>query len=111
MRAARADLQSELRELLQTFSRDVSSTTLSAGLEMFCIGANRLFGADRTSVWLHDRRARMVVLSASSDVVYLAQERRIPTADALAPAAVALRRERAEIAAVGTTPAARPRRR
>ena len=46
-----------------------------------------LFGADRTSVWLHDRRARMVVLSASSDVVYLAQERRIPTSDPLAPAA------------------------
>ena len=54
------DLQSELRELLHTFSRGVSSTTLSAGLEMFCIGANRLFGADRTSVWLHDRRARMI---------------------------------------------------
>ena len=44
----------------------------------------------------------MVVLSASSDVVYLAQERRIPTADPLAPAAVALRRERAEIDATGT---------
>ena len=102
------DLQSELRELLHAFSRGVSSTTLSAGLEMFCIGANRLFGADRTSVWLHDRRARMVVLSASSDVVYLAQDRRIQTADALAPAAVALRRERAEIAAVGTTPAGAP---
>ena len=97
------DLQSELRELLHAFSRDVSSTRLSAGLEIFCIGANRLFGAHRTSVWLHDRRARMVVLSASSDVFYLAQERRIPTGDALAPAAVGLRRERAEIAAVGTT--------
>jgi two-component system NtrC family sensor kinase len=99
-----ADLQAQLRELLQDFSRDVSSTTLSAGLEVISIGANRLFGADRTSVWLHDRRARMVVLSASSDVVYLAQERRIPTADALAPAAVSLRRERAEIAATGAAP-------
>jgi PAS domain S-box-containing protein len=97
-----ADLQIELGELLRTFSRDVSSMTLSAGLEMICIGTNRLFGADRTSVWLHDRRARMVVLSASSDVVYLAQERRIPTADPLAPAALALRRERAEIDATGT---------
>jgi PAS domain S-box-containing protein len=97
------DLQIELRELLQTFSRDVSSMTLSAGLEAICIGANRLFGADRTSVWLHDRRARMIVLSASSDVVYLAQERRIPTADLLAPAAVALRHERAEIASTETS--------
>lgn len=97
------DLQVELRELLQTFSRDVSSMTLSAGLEAICIGANRLFGADRTSVWLHDRRARMVVLSASSDVVYLAQERRIPTTDTLAPAAVALRHDRADIAGTGTS--------
>ncbi len=103
-----ADLQTQLRELLQAFSRDVSSTTLSAGLEIFCIGANRLFGADRTSVWLHDRRARMVALSASSDVFYLAQERRVSTSDSFAPAAVALRRERAEIAAVGTTQGGAP---
>jgi two-component system NtrC family sensor kinase len=98
-----ADLHAELRSLLQTFSRDVSSTTLAAGLEALCGGANRLFGADRTSVWMHDRRARMIVLSASSDVLYLAQERRIPTSDALAPAAVAMRHDRAEIAATGTT--------
>jgi two-component system NtrC family sensor kinase len=98
-----AHLQVDLRELLQTFSRDVSSMTLAAGLEAICIGANRLFGATRTSVWLHDRRARMVVLSASSDVVYLAQERRIPTTDTRAPAAVALRHERADIAATGTS--------
>jgi signal transduction histidine kinase len=107
--ADEADLQAQLRELLQAFSRNVTSTTLATGLEVFCLGANRLFDADRTSVWLHDRRARVVVLSASSDVVYLAEERRIPTADSRAPAA-ALRRERAEIAGLsagrGGTPAA-----
>ncbi len=105
LEAARAagefDLQNQLKTLLQAFSRDVSNTTLTAGLETFCTGANRLFGADRTSVWLHDRRARMIVLTASSDVVYLAQERRIPTSDSLAPAALALRRERAEMASTG----------
>ena len=98
-----ADMHTRLRELLQAFSRDVSSTTLAAGLEIFCTGANRLFGADRTSVWLHDRRARMIVLSASSDVVYLAQERRIPASAPRAPAAVAMRNDRAEMAATGTT--------
>ncbi len=97
--AGESDLQCQLRNLLQEFSRSVSSITLTAGLEALCIGTNRLFGADRTSVWLHDRRARMIVLSASSDVVYLAQERRISTSDALAPAAIGLRRERVEIAA------------
>ena len=99
----------QLGELLQAFSRNVSSTTLSAGLEMLCSGANRLFDADRTSVWLHDRRASMVVLSASSDVVYLAQERRIPR-----PTPSRLRRGLAprarRDAAAGTTQAARPRR-
>ncbi len=101
--ASETDLQLQLRNLLQEFSRGVSSSTLSAGLQVLCTGANRLFGADRTSVWLHDRRARMVVLSASSDVVYLAQERRVSTSDALAPAAVALRRDRAELAASATS--------
>jgi PAS domain S-box-containing protein len=90
-------LHHQLRELLQVFVRDVTSTTLSAGLEALCTGVNRVFGADRTSVWLHDRRARMVVLSASSDVVYMAQERRVAISDPLAPAARALRDERAEL--------------
>ena len=98
--ASQADLQAELRELLQAFSRDVSLTTLSAGLEMLCGGANRLFDADRTSVWLHERRSAVIVLSASSDVLYLAEERRVPTSDAR-PASAALRHDRAEIAATG----------
>ena len=96
------DLLAELRELVQVFSRDISTTTLSAGLEILCGGANRLFDADRTSVWLHDRRAAMMVLSASSDVLHLAEDLRIPTSDTLAPAA-AMRRDRAEIAATATT--------
>jgi PAS domain S-box-containing protein len=93
-----ANLQRDLRVLLQDVSRTVSSSLkLAAGLEIFCIGANRLFAADRTSVWLHERRAHDVVLGASSDTAYLAAGGRASTEDALAPAAVALRRSRAEI--------------
>jgi signal transduction histidine kinase len=95
------DLESRSRELLQVFSRDVSNTTLPAGLEGLCMGVNRIFGADRTSVWLHDRRARMLVLSASSDIASLADDRRVPISDTLEPAAVALRHERAEVGATG----------
>jgi signal transduction histidine kinase len=95
------DLQGQSKELLQVFSRDVSTTTLPAGLEALCTGANRIFGADRTSVWLHDRRARTLDLSASSDAVHLAQERRIPVSDSDAPAAKALRHERAELVPMG----------
>jgi PAS domain S-box-containing protein len=94
---AELDLQSQLRQLLQAFSRDVSSTTLSAGLETLCMGVNRLFDADRTSVWLHDRRSRTLALSASSDVVYLAHERSVAASDTLAPPAVGLRRDRAGV--------------
>ena len=101
-----ADLQRELRVLLQDFSRGVSSSfNLATGLEGLCLGVNRLFAADRSSVWLHDRRARTLVLSASSDAVYLEHARQVSTADALAPAAIALRRDHAEISAnKGTTP-------
>ena len=94
-----ADLQGDLRLLLHEFSRAVSSSwNLATGLEALCLGVNRLFSSNRSSVWLHDRRARTMVLSASSDAVYLERARHVSTADALAPAAIALRRERAEIA-------------
>lgn len=93
-----ADLQRDLSHLFQLFSQSVSSAlTLSAGLEAFCGDANRLFAADRTSVWMHDRRARHVNLEASSDPEYLAQAQRVATSDSVAPAAVGLRRDRAEI--------------
>jgi PAS domain S-box-containing protein len=93
-----ADLQRELRTLLEDFSGAVSSSlNLSAGLEVLCTGANRLFGADRSLVWLHDRRAQVMNLAASSRPSYIAGPRQISAADALAPAAIALRRDRAEI--------------
>lgn len=97
-KARDADLHRDLRGLLQEFSRTVSSTmNLVPGLEAMCSGANRLFAADRTSVWLHARRAREVVLSASSDIAYASIGRRVATGDLLEPAAVALRHERAEL--------------
>jgi len=93
------ELHRELRTILQAFSRTVSSSlTLTAGLETFCEGANHLFAADRTSIWLHDRQAREMVLEASSDAAYLARGGRVSTGDGHVPAAAALRREQAEIA-------------
>jgi signal transduction histidine kinase len=92
------ELQGDLRELIDEFSTNLSATLdLRSGLEMFCHGANRLFGADRTSVWIHDRRARHLVLHASSDSQHVARNVRVSADDPLAPAAVAMRRARAEI--------------
>jgi PAS domain S-box-containing protein len=94
----RDELQRDLRELLNEFSGSLSVTlNLAAGLDVFCHGANRLFGADRTSVWIHDRRARSLLLKASSDPQHVARGVHVNTADALAPAAAAMRRSRAEI--------------
>jgi C4-dicarboxylate-specific signal transduction histidine kinase len=56
-----------LRDLLGAFSRVVSAT-LSVGpaLDAFVREVNAALGARRTAVWLHDRRARILSLAASS---------------------------------------------
>src|SRR6185503_11280053 len=64
---------------------------------VFCLGANRLFGADRTSAWIHDRRGRDLVLQASSDPEHIMHGARVSADDALVPAAAAMRRARAEL--------------
>jgi two-component system NtrC family sensor kinase len=91
-------LQRDVRELLEDFTDRVArSMSITTGLDAFCQGANRLFGADRTSVWIHDRRARHLVLEASSDVERGAQGMRISSDDPHAQAAAGLRRVRAEL--------------
>jgi PAS domain S-box-containing protein len=97
------EMQRDVRELLDEFTSSLAATlSLAAGLDIFCFGANRLFGADRTSVWVHDRRARELILQASSDTADVARGVRISSEDTSAAAAVAMRRTRAEI----VTPAA-----
>ncbi len=61
-------VQRDLRQQLEEFAHAIATTLqLSAGLGSFCRGVNQLFGANRTSVWIHDRRGRRLVLHASSD--------------------------------------------
>jgi PAS domain S-box-containing protein len=92
------EVQRDLGELLNEFALALGATlNLSAGLDIICQGANRLFGADRTTVWIHDRRARQLVLKSSSDPENVARGVRVSAEDSLAPAAVAMRRNRAEI--------------
>ena len=56
-----------LRDLLGTFSSAVSATlSVGPGLDAFVQEANGVLGAKRTSVWLHDRRARALALAATS---------------------------------------------
>ena len=98
----RAELQRDVQALLDEFSNGLSATlNLSTGLDIFCHGANRLFAADRTSVWIHDRRARHLVLQASSDTQEVVRGLRISNEDPSAPAAAAMRGARAEIVSEG----------
>jgi signal transduction histidine kinase len=57
-----------IQDVLLGFSRRISSTlSLSGALGALSAEMNALFGTARTSVWLHERRARELVLMASSD--------------------------------------------
>ena len=94
----RDELQRDLRDLIDDFSTGISATmNLTAGLEIFCLGAKRLFGADRTSVWIHDRRAHHLILQGSSDPGHAVRVVTVSAQDAFAPAAAALRHVRAEV--------------
>jgi signal transduction histidine kinase len=95
-------LQRDVIALLEAFSTSLTSATdLTTSLGVLCQGANRLFAADRTSAWIHDRRKRNLVLQAASDPRHVAGSIRVDVDDELAPVAVAMRRERAEIVATG----------
>ena len=92
------ELQHDLRELLDEFSDSLAVTmNLGGGLDTFCHGANRLFGADRTSVWIYDRRARQLALKASSDPEHIARGVKVDADDPLSPVALTMRHARAAI--------------
>jgi PAS domain S-box-containing protein len=91
-------LQRDLRSVLDEFAGVLGVTlNLSAGLEAFCRGTSRLFGADRTDVWVHERRAHHLFLRASSDPEHAAAGPRVSVDDLSAPAALAMRSAQAEI--------------
>jgi two-component system NtrC family sensor kinase len=101
---AEAAFHQRLRDLTVTFSRDVSSSlTLGTALEAFAFDANALIQAQRTSIWLHQRRARELALTASSDVGRPQMAARVPTDDLDAPAARGLRLDRPVVVAEGAS--------
>jgi PAS domain S-box-containing protein len=79
-------LHRRIQELLLGFSRGISATlSVATALDALAAETNTLFGTRRVSVWLHERRARELVLAASSDRKYAAAGTRVATdADTLA---------------------------
>ena len=91
-------LQRELRELLQAFTRAAAARLdVGAGLSVICDGAVRLFGADRATLWLHERRTRELVCRGSSESPVSGSPARVSVEDALSTAATVLRRTAPEI--------------
>ena len=69
-----------IQELLLGFSRGISATLSVAGaLQALCVEVNDLFGTRTVSVWMHNRRARELLLAASSDLHYAASATRVET--------------------------------
>jgi two-component system NtrC family sensor kinase len=94
------ELQREVRSLLGVARSVVAPYGLTLEFERFCQEANRLFAADSTTLWAHDRKHHELVLVGSADGRHIAHPARVSTGDAIAPAAVTLRRDRAELGEV-----------
>ncbi len=81
-----SSLHRRIQELLLGFSRGISSTlSVATALDALSAETNTLFGTRRVSVWLHERRARELVLAASSDRRYAAAGIRVATASESIP--------------------------
>ena len=94
-------LRKRLQAALLVFSKSISARlTLETALESLVLEIGTIFGVRRTSVWLHDREARVLILSASSDPRERASAARIPTSE-LSPVARGLRVEAPEVTGEG----------
>jgi two-component system NtrC family sensor kinase len=77
------------------FARNISSSlNLSAALEALSHAGNELLGTRRTSVWVYERRAAQLALTASSDPVYAGTAARVASDDPRALPARGLRLDR-----------------
>lgn len=95
----REELEAEARQVICAFSEQLStSLALAPALEAMCVAATRVFGADRTTVWAHQRDTRTLSAVASSDPGYRANVTPVRVDDPLAPAASALRMQQAGLA-------------
>jgi len=75
-------LRKRLQDALFLFSKSLSARlTLQTALESLVLEVGAILGVRRTSVWLHDREARVLILSASSDPRDQASGARIPAGE------------------------------
>jgi two-component system, NtrC family, sensor kinase len=98
MLARERELHQRLRRFTTRSSRRITSPlNVGAALVALSQDTNALLGADVTSIWLHDRRARELVLGGSSSVERGEAIERVPAGDPAAPAARGLRLNRPRV--------------
>jgi GAF domain-containing protein len=87
-----SNLRREVDGVVNTFRADAGSRSdLNRALGGVCRTCSRLFVAQRAAAWLHDRRARELVLAATSEGGHGRQSARVAVVDSLSRAAAALR--------------------
>jgi len=95
----REELEADARQVICAFSERLSaSLALPPALEAMCVAATRVFGADRATVWVHQRDTRTLSAVASSDPNYRDGITSVRVDDPLAPAASAVRMQQAGLA-------------
>jgi signal transduction histidine kinase len=93
-----AELRRRVQDLSLLFSKSISSSlNLAGALEVLAQTGNALLGTRRTSVWVYDRRAWQLALTASSDPGFATTAARVASDDPRAPAARGLRLESPQI--------------
>ena len=99
LRRGRA-LRDHARDLVLRFSSGLSAMPdLGDAYRALCVEARSAFGARRAAIWIHERRARELVLEGSSDPAPATGAIRVAVADIRSPAARGLRLDRPEFAA------------
>ena len=105
LRRLRSDaaFHQRLRDVTLAFSGGVSSgLSFDGALQTLAADINALLGAVRTSVWLHQRRARRLILAAASDASPAPDTLEVETGDPEAPAARGMRLEHPEVSGDGS---------
>ena len=101
---ATADFHTAVADVMVALALEVSTTlALEPALARVAAEANRLLDARRTSIWLHQRRARVLSLAASSDVASTQTAAVVPSDDTSTPAARGLRLQQAAFDVEGST--------
>jgi len=99
LRRGRA-LRDHARDLVLRFSSGLSAMPdLGDAYRALCVEARSAFGARRAAIWIHERRARELVLEGSSDPAPAGGQIRVAVADIRSPAVRGLRLDRPEFAA------------